>query len=246
MNQAVVEQPEVSVAEGYERWAPHYDDDPNPLLAREERHLQPLLQGLRGKSVLDLACGTGRWLERATKQGAAFAVGIDNSAPMLHVANQKSAIRTRLAGADCESLPFPDATFDLAICSFALGHFHNLGRIVDELARVAKNGADVFVSDLHPDASAHGWRVGFRCAGAPIHIKTQPRTIEEIIRAFCPTAFECEAQEALRLGEPERHIFDRAGKSDYFVEACGLPAVLFCHFRRTGLRRERESSGKWS
>jgi ubiquinone/menaquinone biosynthesis C-methylase UbiE len=246
VNRTVVEQPEVSVAEGYELWAPLYDDDPNPLLAREERHFQPLLRGLRGKSVLDLACGTGRWLERATAQGATFAVGIDSSAPMLYVANQKSTIRKRLAGADCGSLPFPDATFDIAICSFALGHFQDLDRIVNELARVTKNGADVFVSDLHPDASAHGWRVGFRHAGAPIHIKTRSRTVEEIVQAFCSSTFECEVQEALKLGEPERHIFDRAGKSNYFLDACSLPAVLFCHFRRTKLRRERESSGKWS
>ena len=55
----------VSAAEGYERWAPIYDDAPNPLLAREERYLLPLLIDLGDKAILDLACGTGRWLEPA-------------------------------------------------------------------------------------------------------------------------------------------------------------------------------------
>jgi ubiquinone/menaquinone biosynthesis C-methylase UbiE len=233
----------VSVSEGYNRWASTYDDDPNPLLAREERYLLPLLFDLHGKTVLDLACGTGRWLERSISQGAAFAVGIDSSLAMLHVATQKSAIRTRVAGANCESLPFPDATFDLAICSFALGHFQDLAAIVDELARVMKPEADVFVSDLHPEAHTHGWRVGFRYAGTPIHIQTQSRTIEEIRQAFCSEAFECQSQDALWLGQPERAIFDRAGKSGYFSEACSLPAVLFCHFRRANLIRTHAKSG---
>ena len=52
----------VSVQEGYERWAPTYDHDPNPLLALEERQLKLMIPPLKGKRVLDLACGTGRWL----------------------------------------------------------------------------------------------------------------------------------------------------------------------------------------
>ena len=60
----------VPMAEGYQRWALTYDDDPNPLLAREERHLLPLLAALHGKRILDLACGTGRWLEKLTGLGA--------------------------------------------------------------------------------------------------------------------------------------------------------------------------------
>lgn len=237
---------EISVAEGYERWAPLYDDDPNPLLAREERYLEPLLQTLRGRSLLDLACGTGRWLERSVAQGTTLAVGIDSSVAMLRIAHQKSVIRTHLAGANSENLPFSDATFDLAICSFALGHFPDLGLVVRELARVTKPEADVFVSDLHPEAYMRGWRVGFRYADAPMHIKTQARTTEEIIEAFCSNAFECQTQEALRLGEPERHIFDRAGKTNYFSEACSLPAVLVCRFRRADLKRDHERSGEWS
>ena len=55
----------LGVKEGYERWAPIYDQNPNPVLAREERHIDPLIANMQGKNVLDLACGTGRWLEKA-------------------------------------------------------------------------------------------------------------------------------------------------------------------------------------
>jgi ubiquinone/menaquinone biosynthesis C-methylase UbiE len=225
----------VSVAEGYECWAPTYDDSPNPLLAREERHLAPLLSKARNKSALDLACGTGRWLERLMVQGCVSGIGIDSSVAMLRVAGKKKAIKGRLTRANCESLPLPSAAFDLALCSFAVGHIRDLGSVVRELGRVTKTGADVFVSDLHPEAYAQGWRVGFRDGdGTAIQIETCPRAAEEIVHVFCSNGFRCQMYEALRLGEPEKPFFEHGGKSHRFVEASKLPAVLVCHFRRIG------------
>ena len=54
--------------DGYDRWAPVYDHDANPLQALEEPHVRELLGDVRGLSVLDLGCGTGRhtlWLAAA-------------------------------------------------------------------------------------------------------------------------------------------------------------------------------------
>jgi ubiquinone/menaquinone biosynthesis C-methylase UbiE len=231
---AFAEAHQVSAAEGYEWWAPDYDRAPNPLLAREERYLSPLLTDLRHKSILDLACGTGRWTERLRAKGGESGVGIDYSGAMLRVAGEKPTLRGRLIRAGCENLPLPGNCFDLAICSFAVGHIHDLESVALELGRVTKAGADVFVTDLHPEAYALGWRVGFRLGAMPVHIETHPRTADEIVRVFGRNGFECEMHERLFLGEPEKPIFERAGKLDAFVEACKWPAVLVCHFRRRG------------
>lgn len=222
----------VSVAEGYERWAPTYDHDPNPLLAREQRHLLPLLSDLRDKRILDVACGTGRWLERLIEHGNNRAVGLDSSDAMLRVARGKSMITGRFARAECESLPFRSGVFDLAICSFALGHIQDLGLMARELARVTTSSADLFVSDLHPDAYDRGWRVGFRERSRAVQIETLPRAPEEVVRLFHSDGFECLTQEPLWLGEPEKPVFVRAGKSSAFAGACQSPAVIFFHFRR--------------
>jgi ubiquinone/menaquinone biosynthesis C-methylase UbiE len=224
----------VSVEEGYERWAPTYDHAPNPLINLEERKLAPLLPNLSGKHVLDLACGTGRWLEKLSAQGAGLGVGVDFSAAMLRVAARKAVISGRLARADCLRLPFPASVFDLVVCSFALGHIHDLGAMVRELARVTKPGADVFVSDLHPEAYARGWRTGFRDSRSAIQIEMSPRTAEEVIRAFFSGGFECLTHVPLCLGEPEQPIFAQAGKENLFEAACRMPAVLLFHFNRIG------------
>jgi ubiquinone/menaquinone biosynthesis C-methylase UbiE len=221
----------VSVAEGYERWAATYDQAPNPLLHLEARKLATLLPSLSGKRVLDLACGTGRWLERISAQAHDSAVGVDLSAAMLRVAAKKRAVVGRLAQADCLNLPFRSAVFDQVVCSFALGHIHTLGAVVGELARVTKSGGDVFVSDLHPEAYAQGWRTGFRDPSSAVQIEMSPHTAEEIIRAFYSGGFECLTHLPLCLGEPEKPIFAQAEKRHLFKPACQVPAVLVCHFR---------------
>lgn len=231
---ALGESRKVSAVEGYEWWASSYDHAPNPLLAREERYLSALLTDLRHKSVLDLACGTGRWLERLLSQGCEFGVGIDYSSAMLQVAGEKPAIRGRLARAGCESIPLPSDCFDLAICSFALGHIHDMESVALELRRVTKVGADVFVTDLHSEAHAQGWCVGFRLGATAVQIETHPRTAGEIVRVFCGNGFQCKKYETLWLGEPERPVFERAGKLDDFIDACKWPAVHVFHFRRHG------------
>jgi ubiquinone/menaquinone biosynthesis C-methylase UbiE len=218
--------------EGYDRWAPIYDHAPNPLLAREERYLAPLLSGLQGKSALDIACGTGRWLEKLLSRGCASGVGVDCSAAMLRVADKKSAISGRLARATCEDLPLATASLDLVICSFALGHFPDLYATVRELKRVTKLGADIFISDLHPGAYQHGWRVGFRDHEASVQIQVTSRSVAEMISAFRSNGFDCLLHSSLWLGEPEKQLFAQAGKLQAFGDACRLPAVIVFHFRR--------------
>lgn len=223
----------IPVAEGYERWATTYDRVPNPLLAREERYLLRRLGSLHGKRVLDLACGTGRWLDLLMRGGAASGVGIDCSPAMLRVARTKRSVSNRLVEATGETLPFPASSFDLAICSFAIGHFKDFVSFVRELARVSKPGTDVFVSDLHPDAYTRGWRVGFRDEHSTFRVEMLARPIDEVTQTFEANCFECLKSESLWLGRPEEPLFQRAGKAHAFANACQLPAILVCHFRRT-------------
>lgn len=216
--------------EGYERWAPIYDQSPNPVLAREERYVEPLIANVQGKNVLDLACGTGRWLMRALAKGADCAVGIDCSAAMLQMAKQKLLVQGRLVQADCLHLPLPSHFFDLLICSFALAHIADLQEILGECIRVIKADGELIVSDLHPDAFGRGWRTGFRDARSAVQIEAFPRSAEEIIRIFHASGLECLSCESLFLDEPERRIFVMAKKEDQFAEASQIPAVLVCRF----------------
>jgi ubiquinone/menaquinone biosynthesis C-methylase UbiE len=219
------------VAEGYERWAPTYDRFPNPLLAREQRYLLPLLANMRNRTLLDLACGTGRWLERLMP-ALAMGIGVDRSNAMLRVAHRKPAITDRLIQADCSDLPFRDTTFDLAICSFALNHIPRLDSALSQLARVTRAGTDIFVSDLHPEAYGRGWRVGFRDGHEAVGIEVFPRSSPQVLKALIAAGFESVTSTPLWLEEPERPIFGAAGKSSSFSEASSIPAVIVWHCKK--------------
>lgn len=223
----------VSVEEGYKLWAATYDDQPNPLLALEERVLAPLLPDVRRKNVLDAGCGTGRWLRRLVSRGARTAAGVDSSAAMLERAVVCPELVHRLIRADCLALPVRPRTVDLIVCSFTIGHIGPLDVLAREFSRVARPDADVFLTDLHPQAQAEGWRVGFRCRGASIEVEACLHTKPEIRQSFESGGFSLIGMRDLNIGEPERPIFSQAGKESMFEMARAFPAVMLCHFRLT-------------
>jgi ubiquinone/menaquinone biosynthesis C-methylase UbiE len=220
----------VSAAQGYDLWATSYDRDPNPLLALEERALQPLLPDLRGKQVLDVACGTGRWLGRLLGAGAGSGAGADLSSAMLRAGSLKAWLRGRLARADCLALPFRSGLSDLLVCSFALCHIDDLASVAREFARVTKPGADVFVTDLHPEGYASGWRTAFRYRSESFEIGASAHSIREVCQAFTSSGFELVRSIEPYLDEPERPIFEQAGRGSLFDRVREIPAVLICHF----------------
>jgi SAM-dependent methyltransferase len=222
----------VSIEEGYARWASTYDETPNPLLALEKRYLGPLLPDVAGKNVLDLACGTGRWLRRFLATKPALAVGIDLSAAMLAVAQKEAVTAGRLARADCLQLPFASDLFDLALCSFAIEHIGNLDSLADEGSRVLKQSADLFITGLHPEAYSAGWRVGFRDGLDAIRIDSRSHSMKEMVEVFRSAGFELVQTLEFFVGEPERPFFVEAGKERSFEAACRVPAIMILHFRR--------------
>jgi malonyl-CoA O-methyltransferase len=222
----------LSVEEGYHLWADTYDSDLNPLLTLEERVLAPLLPDVRTKTVVDLACGTGRWLKRLLDRGARLAIGVDLSWAMLGRAASKGQLRRHVIRADCLRLPVRTETADLVICSLSIGHISELGGFAGEIARIGKHECDVYITDLHPEAYAYGWRSGFRHSTGSREIRTYQHSKENIVNAFQKWAFEPLPFMEPHFDWPERGIFAAAGKADEFEQLRRIPALLVYHFAR--------------
>ncbi len=220
-----------SVLEGHALWAPTYDRDPNPLLALEQRELEPLLPELNGKVVIDLACGTGRWLEKLIRRGARAAAGVDLSPEMLAQARTKPTLRGRLTRGDVLALPFRAGVVDLMVCSFAVGYIHNLHVLARELAQIARRPADLFLTDFHPAGHQKGWRRVFRHTQGTVEMASVPHSIEQIRGAFESEGFKLVRCSEPCIGEPEKPIFAQTAKSHLFPAACEAPAVFICHFK---------------
>jgi SAM-dependent methyltransferase len=99
---------------------------------------------LAGRRVLDLACGTGRYLRVLYERGAR-AVGIDLSEVLLEEARRVFAsvpARPPLVRADMRRLPFAEATFDLTLSMFtSFGYFEGMeehAALAVEIGRVTR------------------------------------------------------------------------------------------------------------
>jgi malonyl-CoA O-methyltransferase len=215
----------VTAIEGHRLWASSYDAGPNPLLALETRLLHVKLGSLRNTRLLDVACGTGRWMHLARQQGAQV-FGMDFCLEMLAEASRKG-LAGHLALADVTSIPLPDRTADLTLCSFALGYIASPRHALAEMARVTRPGGRVVVTDLHPSALAAGWTRSFRSDGQVYQIDHHPHPPETWASPGLSLDWRLDAP----FAEPEREIFRQAGKS--FEELTRIPAVLAMCWTKT-------------
>ena len=104
-----------------------------------------LLEHSAGACALDYACGDGT-LSFLMAEAGAHVVGIDISEVSVRIAREESERRSLAATfqvMDCESLDFPDKTFDLINVAGVLHHL-DTHRAYPELARVLKPSGKVF------------------------------------------------------------------------------------------------------
>lgn len=110
-----------------------------------------VLAPMRGKRVLDAGCGDGTYALGAAERGA-LVTGVDLSEDMLTVARGRSAardVKVDWRRGDVMALPFPDASFDLAMAITLLCLVPDPRGAVRELARVLVPGGRLVIGDLH-------------------------------------------------------------------------------------------------
>jgi len=94
-----------------------------------------------GKRVLDIACGVGYGGEILLNSGARSVVGADIDAGAIATARDlfgQSGLL--LAGADAESSPFADSSFEVVVSFETVEHVPQPGRLFDEIERVLRPG----------------------------------------------------------------------------------------------------------
>ena len=175
---------ELSVVEGYHKWASTYDQEPNPLIALEERVTLDVIGDVQGQRVLDLGCGTGRYCVLLAQRGAGV-VGIDPSEGMLERARRKITLASQfeLREGTIDKVSFPGGSFDLIVSALTLGHLPELEPTLGEAARLVKEGGRVVISDIHPywPVSGHDY-TEFFVDGREYRMPLYPHLLEEYWR----------------------------------------------------------------
>jgi ubiquinone/menaquinone biosynthesis C-methylase UbiE len=140
-----VEAQPITTREGYDQWAPFYDEPGNQLLEIEEPIVREILDGLPVGVALDAACGTGRHTAYLAALGHRV-IGVDSSAEMLARAREKVP-NGEFHEADLYELPLADDSVDLVVCAIALSHVPDLPRALSELVRVLRPNGHLVISD---------------------------------------------------------------------------------------------------
>jgi SAM-dependent methyltransferase len=175
-----------------------------------DEHVYRVMGDLRGKRVLDLGCGAGRWSERLVAAGATV-VGVEPAAPMIERARARALENLTLVEASAESF-VPDGQFDGLLASMSLDHVEDLGGVLRRLSSSLRPGAWCIVTTEHPlrtatlrgsrwieegesrsarvrDYDQRGWRT-FDWFGRPEPVHVFHRTVGEWLEVLVSAGLE--------------------------------------------------------
>jgi cytosine/adenosine deaminase-related metal-dependent hydrolase/ubiquinone/menaquinone biosynthesis C-methylase UbiE len=223
----------VSPSDLFNIWARVYDEQPNPLLALEQRFLSRMLPDVGDLDVLDAGCGTGRWLQLLASLRPASLVGVDTSPDMLQRASAKLGGKSTLHLGSCTALPVQNSTVDLVLASFVLSYLDSADAFARELQRVARPGANIFLTDMHPDtAHSLNWKRLVKTNDTEEHLQVRTHSLQQVINAFERHGFELLTRIEPGFDSPEKTIFEQNRKLESYESSANLPAIYILQLRK--------------
>ena len=124
-------------------WNPDYIELIGRRLAFDQVH-----------EVLDVGCGVGHWSQvlASALPGDAKVIGVDRDPLWIDKATARAAARGvshrfQYRVSDAQTLPFPDASFDLVTCQTVLIHVADPKAVITEMARVTRPGGLVLAAE---------------------------------------------------------------------------------------------------
>jgi SAM-dependent methyltransferase len=154
---------------------------------------------------LDIGCGTGNYTCALDEMGVQL-TGIDPSQKMLAEANNK-ADHIDWVLATAEQLPFEDQTFDGAIATLTIHHWHDLNAGIKEAFRVLKEGAKLLIFTSTP-AQMRGYWLNHFFPNMLQQSMQQMPALDKVQKAFAVAGF------SKPLTEP---YFVRSDLEDHFL-----------------------------
>jgi ubiquinone/menaquinone biosynthesis C-methylase UbiE len=151
-----------SLARDYDKW---YNTPLGSMCDYVEREAIFFLTDIiPGMEALDVSCGTGNYALELARQGADV-TAVDLSEAMLEIAKTKAkreGIKVSFAHGLSESLPFPEATFDIVTCVLGLEFVTSRVEAFREMFRVLKPQGQLVIGTL---GKYNAWAVLRRLKG---------------------------------------------------------------------------------
>ena len=103
---------------------------------------------VKNKVVLDLGCGTGKFMQKFYKETTKY-YGLDLSNDQLNIAKNKiNSNNVEFICCSAENIPLEDHSIDVIISTWVLGTILEIDRrnkVLDEMKRVLKKGGNIYL-----------------------------------------------------------------------------------------------------
>lgn len=197
MNKGKIKKAYNELAESYNKLIDHkphnaYYDRPNTL---------NLLEDVDGKSILDAACGPGKYAEILLSKNANV-TGFDLSSEMIKFAKERNGNQGTFFVHDLSEplAMIEDKSFDFVLCALALHYLEDWDLTIKEFHRVLKTNGQLVISIEHPffeynyyESTAYFKTEAVKCTwtgfGRPIEINSYRRSLNECITPLTENGF---------------------------------------------------------
>jgi len=222
--------------EAYDRWAATYDAQPdNVVFALESALFSDLLAriAIRGKTVVDIGCGTGRHWQEILSMAPAELIGVDPSPRMLEQLKAHYPAAQVLCAQGDRLDGMTDASCDVVVSTLALAHIANATRAIREWTRVLRQGSALLLTDFHPAAIRAGMKRTFVVSGETIDIEHYATDLDRLREI----ALQCGLTPVLTaervIDEAVRPFYERARYLKAYDRNKGLPLVFGMQFLKS-------------
>ncbi|MFB7173803.1 class I SAM-dependent methyltransferase [Streptomyces sp. NPDC056254] len=185
-----------------------------------------LVGDVRGRTVLDLASGTGFYSREFRRRGASEVLGIDISGEMVAVAQQleeRDPLGVRYEVGDVADLRPLGQRFDIALAVQLLNYAPDIAtteRMCRAVHRSLKPGGELFLLNQSPDFRFDGptpERYGFRSELTGAEVETGPQ-VRTTALLDPPVSFVANL--------PRREVYEKCLRAAGFIELAWVPLTV--------------------
>src|SRR3989344_1611494 len=112
-------------------------------------NLLRILGDVKGKRILDVACGQG-FFSRALNAAGAHVTGADIAPELIAIAKKLGPAGITYLAAPASRIPLPDSSFDMGVCVLALQNIKDLSGTMAQVSHLLKKDGVFVVVLNHP------------------------------------------------------------------------------------------------
>lgn len=219
----------------YDLWATAYDNQPGNLMLDLDEELTGNFlaqKNIAGKTVADVGCGTGRHWKKLFAGQPARVTGFDVSTGMLARLKAKFPAAETFVLSNNKLDGLADASVDLLISTLTIAHIEDITEAFTEWNRVLKPGAEIFITENHPDALSRGGQRTFKHEGNTVSVRNYIHSFEKLRMLAGQLGWkEIRFSEKI-IDESVRPYYEKQNALAVFEKFRGVPVFYGIHLKK--------------